>query len=57
MGRTDRCGEALELLRQGLSDEGVERLTLLSLLDIIELRAGLASAPALRPPEGVPQPP
>ena len=41
----DQERNALALLRQGRSDEAVERLSGLSLLRIIELRARLAAAP------------
>lgn len=44
--RQDQQRNAVALLRQGRTDEVVERLTDLPLLRIIELRAQLACAPA-----------
>ena len=45
MERQESLRAAGALLKQGLSDEDVERLTQVSLLDIVELRAKSASAP------------
>lgn len=45
MDHSEQVVSSISLLRKGSSDEDVERLTGISLLDIIELRADAASAP------------
>lgn len=48
MEQPEQRRAALALLRQGRSDEAVERLTEMPLLHILELRAQLAAAPPHR---------